>query len=122
MKLLVKNFVFIAFAGTIPEILLKNTCERILQSIFQRFKVGLSPSKKNLLCLLQCKPLKNDENAFYFILKVIFVLKIFKFLSCLLGHVEKQLDYKDNFNFKIYDIPTWLTYSYNTHIAQYLSK
>ena len=39
--------------------------------------------------LLQLQPFKNDENAFYFILKAIFVLKIFRFLSWLLGHVEK---------------------------------
>ena len=30
------------------------------------------------------------ENAFYFILKVLFFLKIFKFLSWLFGNVEKM--------------------------------
>ena len=34
-------------------------------------------------------PLKLIKNAFYFILKAIFVLKIFKFLSGLFGYVEK---------------------------------
>ena len=29
------------------------------------------------------------KNAFYFILKALFVPKIFKFLSCLFGHVGK---------------------------------
>ena len=29
------------------------------------------------------------KNAFYFILKTVFVLKIFKFLSSLFGHIEK---------------------------------
>ena len=29
------------------------------------------------------------KNAFYFILKAFFVLKIFKFLSWVFGHVEK---------------------------------
>ena len=33
-------------------------------------------------------PLKMMKNAFYFTLKALFVLKIFKFLSRLLGHVE----------------------------------
>ena len=33
---------------------------------------------------------KNYENAFYFTLKALFVLKIFKFLSWLFGHVEKM--------------------------------
>ena len=32
---------------------------------------------------------KTDENAFHFILKVLFNLKIFTFLSRLFGHVEK---------------------------------
>ena len=31
------------------------------------------------------------KNAFYFILKAIFILKIFKCLSWLFGHVEKEL-------------------------------
>ena len=34
---------------------------------------------------------KSDENAFNFILKAFFVLKIFKFSSWPFGHVEKQL-------------------------------
>ena len=36
-------------------------------------------------------PLKMMKNTFYFILKALFVLKIFKFLSLLFGHVEKRL-------------------------------
>ena len=60
-------------------------------------------------CLLQCfliedafsglrqfltteSPLKVMKSAFYFIFKTLFVLKIFKFLSCYFGHVEKRLD------------------------------
>ena len=34
-------------------------------------------------------PLKMMKNAFDFTVKALFVLKIFKFLSWLLGHVEK---------------------------------
>ena len=30
-----------------------------------------------------------------------------------------MVDYKDDFNFKFYDIITWLTNNYNTNIAQY---
>ena len=37
-------------------------------------------------------PLKIMKNAFYFSLKAPFVLKIFKLLSLLFGHVEKRLD------------------------------
>ena len=52
-------------------------------------KVRLSPSKKIcVICLIE-SPLKVMKNAFYFILKALFVLKIFKFLSRLFGHVGK---------------------------------
>ena len=37
-------------------------------------------------------PSKMMKNAFYFTLKALFVLKIFKFLSWLFGHAEKRLD------------------------------
>ena len=50
-------------------------------------KVELSPSKKNFfICFNLSKMMKN---AFYFILKGLFVLKIFKFLYWLFTHVEK---------------------------------
>ena len=35
------------------------------------------------------KALKNDENAFYLILKPFFILKLFKFLSWHFGNVEE---------------------------------
>ena len=54
-----------------------------------RSKAGLSPSKKNfVICLIEI-PLKMMNNTFYFILKALFILGIFKFLSWLLGHVGK---------------------------------
>ena len=63
------------------------------------------------------------KNAVYFTLKAFLVLKIFTFLSWIFGHVKKRLDYKDNnVNFKIYDVTTCLTNSYNTYIYQYLAK
>ena len=57
------------------------------------------------------------KNTFYFNLKAFFVFKIFKFLSWLFDHVEKQ---PDKINFKIYDATTWKANNYNTHIGQYL--
>ena len=48
------------------------------------------------------------KNAFNFIIKALLVLKILKFLSWLFIHVEKQLDYEDKLNFKIYDVTIWL--------------
>ena len=89
-------------------------------------KVGLSLSKKKLLkkcviCLIE-SPLKMVKNAFYFILKALFVLKIIKSLSRLFGHVGKRLDLKDKVNFEIHDVTAWFTNNCNTHFAQYLTK
>ena len=52
----------------------------ILKFVFQ-LKAGLSPSKNFFVVLFIKSPLKLIKNAFYFILKALFVLKIFKFLS-----------------------------------------
>ena len=53
-------------------------------------KSRLSSSKNILfICLIE-SPLEVMKNAFYFILKALFVLKIFKFLSRLFGHVGKK--------------------------------
>ena len=52
------------------------------------FKVGLSLFKKIcVVCLIE-SPLMM-KNAFYFILKALFVLKILKFLPRLFGYVGK---------------------------------
>ena len=52
-------------------------------------KVGLSPCKKIcVICLIESL-LKMMKNGFYFILKGLSVLKIFKFLSRIFGHVGK---------------------------------
>ena len=48
------------------------------------------------------------KNAFYYTLKALLVLKIFKFLYSPFGNVEKRLDWKDQVNFRIYDVRTWL--------------
>ena len=57
------------------------------------------------------------KNAFYFMLKALFVLEIFKFLSWVFGYVEKQLVKKVKAYSKIYDVTDW-----SRHIAQYLNK
>ena len=61
------------------------------------------------------------KNTFYFILKALFFLKLFKFLSFFV-HVGKRLDKKAKVNFKIYDVKTWEKYNFNAHISQYLMK
>ena len=53
------------------------------------FKVGFLPSKKNLLLALTNSPSKMIKKTFYFIVKALSILKIFKLLSWLFGHVEK---------------------------------
>ena len=46
-------------------------------------------SKKKIIICFNDSSSKIMKNTFYFILKALFVLKIFKFLSWLFGHVEK---------------------------------
>ena len=53
------------------------------------FKVGLPLCKIFGFFCFSESPLKLMKKIFYFILKALFVLKIFKFLSWLFGHVEK---------------------------------
>ena len=77
--------------------------------------------KKNFICFNE-SPSKLIKNVFCFMLKTIFVLKIFKFLSSLFDHVEKRLDWKRKVNFKIYDVTTWLRNNCHTHVAQYFTK
>ena len=77
-------------------------------------KIGLSPSKKKLFLFVNESPLKVMKNAFYFILKVLFVLKIFKF--------KFKISKKAKFNFIIYDVINWKTNNCNTLIAKYLMK
>ena len=62
------------------------------------------------------------KNAFFVIVKTLFLLKIFKLLSWLFGNAEKRLDKKNQVNFKIYYVTTGETNNCNTHTAQYLEK
>ena len=66
--------------------------------------------------------LKMMKKDLCFTSKAIFVLKIFRFLSWLFGHIPEQLDKKDKVNFKFYDATVWFTSNRNTHIAQYFEK
>ena len=66
-------------------------------------------------------PLKMMKNAFYFILKAIFVLKTFKCLCWLFGHVGTRARLERD-HFKTFDLTAWLTNNYTTHIVQHLTK
>ena len=52
-------------------------------------KSGSQLPKKNCFICFNESPLKKVKNAFYFILKALFVLKMFKYLSRVFGHVGK---------------------------------
>ena len=57
------------------------------------------------------------KNVFYFMLKVLFVLEIFTFLSC-----KKGIDMKAVVNIKDYEVTDWTKNNCNTHSAQHLKK
>ena len=85
-------------------------------------QVGLSPIKKNCFICFNESPLKMVKNIFYFILRALFDLKMFKLLSWLFGDIGKTSFYEYKVNFKVYYVTTWLTSNYNTNIAQYCTK
>ena len=97
------------------------SCQIRFLLIFSWVKVGSSTSKKKFICLNH-SPSKMMKNAFYFILKALFVLKIFKFLSWLFGHLEKTPWLESKVIFEMYDATAWLTKNCNTHIPQYLTN
>ena len=51
------------------------------------------------------------KNGFYFTLKALFLLEIFKFLSWLLGFEKVKV------NFKMYDVAEWTTKNCNSYIV-----
>ena len=60
------------------------------------------PLLKALIQFMEAQsPLKPIINVFHFMLKALFILKIFKFLSRRLCHVGKLLDRNAKFNVKI---------------------
>ena len=79
-------------------------------------KIGLSPSQKNCIIGLIESPLKMMRNAFYFILKALFV-----FVTTFWSYRKNDLIRKMRLTSKIYDVTDWFTNNCNTHIAQYLT-
>ena len=64
------------------------------------------------------KLFKKDEKCFLFHLESSFRSQDIYILSCLFGHIEKRLDWKDKLSFKSHDVTTWLINTYsNTIIA-----
>ena len=75
--------VFLECMSTPPPPRKWNSCNLENQN---SFKVGLSPYKNNCVICFNESPLKVMKNVFCFILKALFVLKIFRFLTGLFGH------------------------------------
>ena len=78
--------------------------------MFSCVKVRLSPSKNLFFYLFKW------WKKLFFMLKALFLLDIFPFLSWRFGYVEKQLDKKAIVNFKIYDVTDWTTNNYSNKI------
>ena len=57
---------------------------KLNSSVYHILEVGLSPSLPQIVLFASIKTLKMMKNAFYFILVVLFVLKLLKFSSWLL--------------------------------------
>ena len=58
-------------------------------NIWTNFKIGLSLQKICFICFNEI-PLQMMNNAFYFILKVLFIFMTFEFLSWLFGYLGKS--------------------------------
>ena len=88
---------------------------------YKYIKVKLSPSKKKFFFFVQFNgsSLKIMKNAFYFVLKALFVPEIFKILSRCFGPIFEK---KAIVSFKIYEVADWTRNNYNTHVVQYLRK
>ena len=77
-------------AFRVATLLKRDSNTGVFLSILELFKVWFSSSKIILCYLLDSKQFKSDENAFYFILKALFVFKICKFLSRLFWSCRKN--------------------------------
>ena len=92
----------------------------IVKALSQIFlKVGLLIFKKVGFICFKGRLLRTMKNAFYFMLKVVFVLNVAKTFSNS-SHVGKRLDKKTNC--KVFDVIDWGTNNCNIHIVQYLKK
>ena len=87
-------------------------------NFFCFLKSGSHLPRKFFIICFNDSPSKMMKNAFYFVLKALFVLKIFKFLFWLFGHVEKTAWLKRYVNIEIHDLTAWLIKNYNTHFTQ----
>ena len=81
------EFLFFFYLGFLSQTFMNHRTAR--EGGGHLFEVGLSPSNNFFLFASMIALQKWWKVLFYFILKALFVLKIFKFLSWLFGYVEK---------------------------------
>ena len=61
----------------------------LIFSLRKRVLEDVLKSENSVFICFNDSPSKMKKNTFYFTLKALFVLKVFKFLSWLFGYVEK---------------------------------
>ena len=84
------------------------------KKLISKLKVGLLPSKKNCFICVNESPLKKNEKCFLFHLKSSFRSQGI-WIVVLTFRKTAWLEYQ--FNIKFYNVTTWMTNNYNTHIA-----
>ena len=100
MPLFIKN----GWHGWRASCIWKVNFKRIQEVEFHSIEGALSSLRQFLATE---SPLNMTKNDFYFILKPLLVLRMFKFFF-----LEFSVMSKDEVNFKIYDVTVWLTNSY----------
>ena len=99
-------------------------CPTNSRSNYWKLELNFHLPKKNCFICFNLSPLKIKKNAFYFILKPLFVPKTLNFLFFWshrkYGLVKKITLFFFLVNFKCCDVIIWITNRYNT--AQYLTK
>ena len=111
--LLIGNWCINFSRATINRILVKQINEYTKEKVYiavirQDLNSDSHLPKKKFICVTE-SPLKLTKNAFYFIFKALFSLS--RFLNFCLDFLvlqKKQLDQKDENNFKFHDFRTWL--------------
>ena len=94
----------------------------MFESLQKQIKVGISPSKKNCFISFSEDPLQMMNMLLNPSSKLFLFSRYLNFCLDFLVKQKKQLDQKDEVNFKMYDVTNWLTNNYNKHIAQNLMK
>ena len=89
--------------------------DRVLNTLLKTMNMLKSDShlpKKNYFIYFNESPLKMTKNAFYLILKALFVLKIIQIFVFTFWSYRKNGFIRNQVNSKVFDVTTWLTNKY----------